>query len=177
MVAGTAGGRRLKSPSGRSVRPMTERVREAVFASLGSQGVIDGARVLDLFAGTGAIGIEALSRGASEAVFVEADHAAAATVTANLTLTGLPGGSVVRDDVLRYLVRTVERFDLAFADPPYRFDDWQKLLAVLPAEVAVLESTAVIEPEGDWVLTASRRYGGSVVTFLRHASQEPSSAD
>jgi 16S rRNA (guanine966-N2)-methyltransferase len=151
---------------------MTERVREAVFASLGSQELIEGARVLDLFAGTGAIGIEALSRGAKEAVFVEADHAAAETVKANLTITGIAGGSVVRDDVLRYLERTEQRFDLAFADPPYKFEDWDKLLAVLPADRAVLESTAVIEPGPEWVVTATRRYGGSVVTFLRHAGQE-----
>ncbi|MDQ6927628.1 MAG: RsmD family RNA methyltransferase, partial [Actinomycetota bacterium] len=112
VVAGTVGGRRLQSPSGRNVRPMTEKVREAVFASLGSQGVVEGARVVDLFAGTGAIGIEALSRGAREAVFVEADPAAAATVEANLAITRLPGGSVVRDDVLRYLARPPEPFDL-----------------------------------------------------------------
>jgi len=151
---------------------MTERVREAVFASLGSQGVIEGARVLDLFAGTGAIGIEALSRGASGAVFVEADHAAAEVVEANLAITGLPGGTVVRDDVLRFLERDTSRFDLAFADPPYKFDDWQRLLSVLTAERAVLESTAPIDAGEGWVLTGTRRYGGSVVTFLRRASDD-----
>jgi 16S rRNA (guanine966-N2)-methyltransferase len=149
---------------------MTEKVREAVFASLGSQGVIEGARVVDLFAGTGAIGIEALSRGAREAVFVEADPAAAATVEANLALTGLPGGSLVRDDVLRYLARRPERFDVAFADPPFRFDDWQSLLSRLPADIAVVESTAAIDPGADWMLTGTRRYGGSVVTFLHQPS-------
>ncbi len=151
---------------------MTEKVREAVFASLGSQGVVEGARVLDMFAGTGAIGIEALSRGAREAVFVEADPAAAATVEANLALTGLTGGTLVRDDVLRYLARPSERFDLAFGDPPFRFDQWERLLALLPADLAVLESKAPIEPGEDWVLTGTRRYGGSVVSFLRHRSTD-----
>lgn len=172
VVAGKAGGRRLHSPSGRNVRPMTEKVREAIFATLGSQGVVEGARVLDMFAGTGAIGIEALSRGAREAVFVEADPAAATTVEDNLTVTGLPGGTLVRDDVLRYLARRPERFDLAFADPPFRFDAWERLLSLLPADMAVLESTAPIEPGEDWVRTGTRRYGGSVVTFLRHPSKD-----
>jgi 16S rRNA (guanine966-N2)-methyltransferase len=151
---------------------MTEKVREAVFASLNSQGVIEGARVLDLFAGTGAIGIEALSRGARETVFVEADHAAAEVVEANLALTGLSGGSVVRDDVVRFLDRSQTRFDIAFADPPYKFDDWPSLLLVLKAELAVLESTAAVEPGDAWVLSSTRRYGGSVVTFLRPASTD-----
>jgi 16S rRNA (guanine966-N2)-methyltransferase len=151
---------------------MTEKVREAIFASLGSQGVVEGARVLDMFAGTGAIGIEALSRGAREAVFVEADPAAAATVQANLALTGLAGGSLVRDDVLRYLARPPDRFDLAFADPPFRFDDWPKLLSLLPADLAVFESTAPIAPVEGWVVTGARRYGGSVVTFLRQPNKD-----
>jgi 16S rRNA (guanine966-N2)-methyltransferase len=141
--------------------------------------VLEGARVLDLFAGTGAIGIEALSRGAKEAVFVEADHAAADTVKTNLAITGLAGGSVVRDDVVRFLNSYASRpgarsepFDIAFADPPYKFDDWQNLLSALRAERAVLESTAPIAPGPRWVLTASRRYGGTVVTFLRHAGND-----
>lgn len=168
IVAGSAGGRRLESPSGRNVRPMTERVREAVFASLGSQRVLEGARVLDLFAGSGAIGIEALSRGAREAVFVEADHTTANTIEANLRLTGVRGGSVVRADVLKFLELPGERFDLAFADPPYRFEAWPDLLTRLDADLAVLESVKAVEPVGGWVVTSSRRYGGSVVTFLRH---------
>lgn len=160
---------------------MTEKVREAVFASLNSQGLIEGARVLDLFAGTGAIGIEALSRGARQVVFVEADHAAAEVVEANLALTGLPGGSLVRADVLRFLQGAgsrAQRFDLAFADPPYKFDDWQNLLSVLPAERGVLEWTAAVDPPEGWEVTSTRRYGGSVVTFLRHASTDsPASTD
>jgi 16S rRNA (guanine966-N2)-methyltransferase len=159
---------------------MTERVREAVFASLGSLDLLDGARVLDLFAGTGAIGIEALSRGAKEAVFVEADHAAAATVLANLAATGFSGvGRIVREDVLRYLERTpagTEPFDLAFADPPYRFTDWHRLLRSLPATTAVFESTKEITAVEGWESTDTRRYGGSVVTFLRRSPSQDSPA-
>ncbi|MFN2506284.1 MAG: RsmD family RNA methyltransferase, partial [Acidimicrobiales bacterium] len=91
VVAGLAGGRRLQAPEGRSIRPTSERVREAVFASLGSLGAVQGARVLDLFAGSGALGIEALSRGARSATFVDSDLRAVAAIRANLAAVGLVG--------------------------------------------------------------------------------------
>src|SRR5436853_7744768 len=120
VVAGSAGGRRLQAPPGRRLRPTSERVREAVFATLGSLGAVEGTRVVDLFAGTGALGIEALSRGATAATFVDDDATAVATVKANLQATGLVG-TVVRSDVLRFLESAAERYDLALADPPYAF--------------------------------------------------------
>src|SRR6185295_18675776 len=125
VVGGTAGGRRLHAPAGRALRPTSERVREAVFSSLESMGGLDGAAVLDLFAGTGALGIEALSRGASHAVFVDADSDALAAVRSNLEATGLTGsGHVVRSDVVKFLERQNDVFDVAFADPPYEFQAW-----------------------------------------------------
>src|SRR4051812_37946136 len=102
VVAGTAGGRRLQAPQGRDIRPTSDRVREAIFSSLDSLGVLAEARVLDLFAGTGALGIEALSRGAAEATFVDDYPGAIQIVKANLAATELAGrATVVRADVLR----------------------------------------------------------------------------
>ena len=117
VVAGEFGGRRLKAPPGLDTRPTADRVREAVFSILGS---VDGLRVADLYAGSGALGIEALSRGASTAVFVESDRAAADVIEQNLATLGATGGEVVRRDVLAWLGSAGERaFDLVFCDPPY----------------------------------------------------------
>ena len=169
IVAGTAGGRRLQVPAGRKLRPTSERVREAVFSSLTSQGLVVGARVLDLFAGTGALGIEALSRGAREATFVEADPAAVAAIKANLAGTGLTGGTVVVADALRFLADPGADFDLAFVDPPYSFNAWRDVLDRLPSAVAVLESRRPVDPGPGWEVTRSARYGDTAVTVVRRA--------
>ena len=118
VVAGAFRGRPLRAPPGRGTRPTSDRVREALFSILGP---LDGARVLDLFAGSGALGIEALSRGAAEAVFVESDPAAAAVIERNLEAVGGPPARVVRRDAVRWLRGRPpgERFDLVFLDPPY----------------------------------------------------------
>jgi 16S rRNA (guanine966-N2)-methyltransferase len=167
VVAGTAGGRRLHAPPGRALRPTSERVREAVFSSLESMGGLDGAKVVDLFAGTGALGIEALSRGASRAVFVDADPVALAVVRSNLEATGLThNGHVVRSDVVRFLQRQHEGFDLAFADPPYEFQAWDQVLPLLGARIAVLESNRELDLGGSWRTTKQKRYGDTVVTVV-----------
>ncbi len=166
VVAGTAGGRRLQSLRGSQLRPTSERVREALFATLGSMGVIEGAAVVDLFAGTGALGIEALSRGAAAATFVDDEPKAVAVIRANLEATGLEG-TVVRSDVLRYLRTTPATFDLALVDPPYAFERWAELLAALSASLAALESDRPIEVEPGWAIVRTRRYGDSVVTLAR----------
>src|SRR5947209_1526528 len=116
VVAGIAGGQRLRAPKGDSIRPTSDRVRESIFNSLDSLGAVEGAAVADLFAGTGALGIEALSRGAVSAVFVDDDRAAVAVVRANLDATGLAGphATVVQSDVLRW-VRTAPPVDLVLA--------------------------------------------------------------
>jgi 16S rRNA (guanine966-N2)-methyltransferase len=167
VVAGTAGGRRLHAPAGRALRPTSERVREAVFSSLESMGGLDGAKVVDLFAGTGALGIEALSRGASRAVFVDADPVALAAVRSNLEATGLThNGHVVRSDVVRFLQRQHVGFDLAFADPPYEFQAWDQVLPLLGARIAVLESNRELDLGGSWRTTKQKRYGDTVVTVV-----------
>jgi 16S rRNA (guanine966-N2)-methyltransferase len=179
VVAGTAGGRRLVAPPGRRLRPTTDRVREAMFSSLASMDAIRDARVLDLFAGTGALGIEALSRGAASATFVDADHAAIRVVEQNLATTGLGArAKVVRADALRFVEFIAqesgdETFDLALVDPPYAFDQWARLLAALPARLAVLETGDHIDIGPPWAPVRSRRHGDTVVTLVRRQQGAP----
>jgi len=167
VVAGVARGRRLEAPRGRGTRPTSDRVREAVFNTLGSLDAVNGAVVVDLFAGSGAMGIEALSRGAREAVFVESDARAAAAVGANLRATGLAEqGRVLRAGVERWLASDPGHVDLALVDPPYDWDGWPGLLAALDADVAVLESDREIDPGTDWLVLRMKRYGTTVVTIV-----------
>ena len=169
VVAGVAGGRRLRAPAGRRVRPTSERVREALFNSLGSLDAVVGATVLDLFAGTGALGIEALSRGATTATFVDADVEAVRAIRDNLAATGLAErATVVNTDVFRFLAGPrPEPVDVAFADPPYAFDDWPRLLASLPARMVAIEAGTHVALVPGWRALRSKRYGDSVVTLAR----------
>ena len=169
VVAGKARGRRLQAPPGLDVRPTSDRVREAIFDMLASREAVVGATVVDLFAGTGALGIEALSRGAATATFVDHDRGALDAVRANLVATGLYArGTAVQDDALRWL-ESAPPFDLAFADPPYAFDQWTTLLGSLHADLVVLESGKELEPPelGGWEVLKVRHYGGTVVTLAR----------
>ena len=142
VVAGTRGGRRITAPKGRDVRPTSDRVREALFSILGER--VEGARVLDLFAGTGALGIEALSRGAAQATFVDRDTAA---VRANLDALELDG-EVHRRDAEAFLRTAAGEYDLVFLDPPYREAGrlGPKLADTLPA---VLAPGALVVSESD----------------------------
>ena len=170
MIAGTYGGRRLQAPPGTDTRPTADRVREALFSILGDR-VLD-ARVLDLFAGSGALGIEALSRGAAEATFVDRGAPAIRAIGSNLEALGADG-TVVRAEVLRFLggaSRSGRSYDLVFLDPPYRLD--AALARALPAAVkAVLapEATVVAESdrraplEIDLPLDDERRYGDTLI--------------
>jgi 16S rRNA (guanine966-N2)-methyltransferase len=138
VIAGQAGGRRLAVPPGTTTRPTSDRAREGLFASLLSElGTFDGARVLDLYAGSGAIGLEALSRGAERVLLVESDARAAAVIKANVKAVDLPGATVAVDRAERLLARPPaggqnhdhdhdhdqDRFDLVIADPPYALAD------------------------------------------------------
>ena len=148
-------------------------MREALFSIIGS---VDGASVLDLFAGSGALGLEALSRGASSCVFVERDRAAARTVAANLQKLRLTGATVVTRDVaaaLRDDRKRGRRYDLVFADPPY--DEWEKhapvLAELVPAIVSddalvVVETDERVEPDLPLDLVTTRRYGSARITVL-----------
>lgn len=169
-MAGTARGRRLVAPAGGSTRPTGDRVREATFNALESLGALRGAEVLDLFAGSGALGIEALSRGAARATFVDKDPRVLTVIRANLAATGLAGSArVVRSEALRYLTEQAGAVDVALLDPPYRFDDraWERLLATVTSPLAVLESDRTIEVGERWDVLRSKRYGGTVVALVR----------
>lgn len=156
---------------GATTRPTSERVREATFNALGSLAAVEGATVLDLFAGSGALGIEALSRGAERATFVDHDRAARAAIEANLATCGLADvARVVAGPAERFLAdaaRVGERFDLALLDPPYGFDDWAGLLPLVPADLVVVESGREPPPLEGWEALRSKRYGRAHVTFLR----------
>ncbi|CAN5558376.1 16S rRNA (guanine(966)-N(2))-methyltransferase RsmD [soil metagenome] len=168
IVAGSARGRRLTTPTGLEVRPTTDRVREAVFNALGSLDALDGAAVIDLFAGSGALGIEALSRGASHVTVVDSSPKALAAVRSNLATCGFEGAAtVVRADAAAHLAHSTEQFDLALLDPPYGFDAWDDLLATLRADTLVIESDRTVDTGVDNEVLRERRYGGTVVTIAR----------
>lgn len=175
VIAGSARGHRLQSPRGSRTRPTTDRVRESVFAALGSRRSLDGATVLDLFAGSGALGIEALSRGAARAVFVDEDAGAVSCVRNNLAATGLAArAEVVRQRAQTWLDSAAgqESVDVAFCDPPYAFDDWDGLLGALRARLVVIESDRFVEAPG-WDVARQRRYGTTFVTFAEPSSARP----
>lgn len=179
IVAGAAGGRRLQVPS-RGTRPTSDRVREAVFSAVESRMDLDGARVLDLYAGSGALGLEALSRGAAHARFVEADRSAAGLLRRNAAALGLSGAQITVAAVEAVLVEPpCEPYDLVLADPPYAKGEAElgAVLAALvsrcwlaPGALLVVEraarSPAPSWPEGVAVLT-HRRYGETRVYYGR----------
>jgi len=149
VIAGEAKGRRLKSPRGMETRPTSDKVKEALFSILGNR-VVD-TRMLDLFAGTGAIGIEALSRGAARVDFVESDRAMADILEKNLTACGFHGrAEVYRMDAFKFLKQIRQPYDLIFADPPYHAWHLKKLL---PA----VERGAMISPDGLLIVEHFRR--------------------
>lgn len=145
-------------------------MREATFNALHSLDAVEGATVLDLFAGSGAMGIEALSRGASHATFVDHDGAAIAAIRRNLDATGLAArATVVRGDAARSAATPA---DLAILDPPYATDDaaWSALLTALAADLAVLESDREVAVPEPWRILRLRRYGGTVVALARRTT-------
>jgi 16S rRNA (guanine966-N2)-methyltransferase len=190
IVAGTAGGTTLFVPKGQDVRPTMDRVRAAIFSSLFE--VVPGAHVLDLFAGTGALGLEALSRGAAEAVLVEKDPRAISTIERNLAGTKLQP-KVVESDVFSYLDRLAPRahFEIVFADPPYakkpgERDFTPELLAsealgecLTPNGIFVLEHLPGAKlPLGQrWECVRQKRYGATEVAFLRRLAMPSAPAD
>lgn len=176
VVSGVARGRLLRAPAGAGTRPTSDRVREAVFSMLASMEALEGATVLDLFAGSGAMGIEALSRGAASAVFVDLDAQALRATRANLEAIGELGSlaTVVGCDALRYLERA-PGFDVVLADPPYSYGEWPALLARLEriAGVLVAETGSRWDPGTAWETVKVRAYGGTVVTVARPFAREP----
>ena len=181
VIAGEAGGRRLAVPDGRDTRPTSDRAREGLFATVSSiLGPLAGSRVLDLYAGSGAVGLEALSRGAEHVLLVENGARAARVIRQNIDAIGLPGAMVVTDRVERVLARgpaqapgsgAAARYDVVFADPPYALaeEDVSRMLALLaagawlaPGALVIVEratrSGPVRWPDG-FVPDRARKYG------------------
>lgn len=170
VVAGSAKGRRLQAPDGTGVRPTGDRVREAMFDMLSSLDAVVGRSVADLFAGTGALGIEALSRGAAVATFVDDDAATLDVVRTNLVVTGLYArATVVKSDVLDWIA-TAAPVDVALVDPPYAFAAWPAVLDGLSAGLAVLESDRELDVGPAWEVRKVKHYGGTVVTLAEPAT-------
>jgi 16S rRNA (guanine966-N2)-methyltransferase len=177
IIAGTHRGHTIHAPKGVDTRPTGDRVREAAFNLIGP---VDGATVLDLFAGSGAMGLEALSRGADRVVFVESDAQAARTIDRNLEKLRLTGATILRRDAVLALgaeVSAGRTYDLVLVDPPYAMfaDLLPQLERYLPSVLAgdgllVVETDARTEPELPLALRTSRRYGAARLTLFEHAS-------
>jgi len=178
IIAGRFRGRRLaavgKGDAGAHLRPTTDRVRESLFNVLANTGAIPGARVLDLFAGTGALGLEALSRGAEHVSFVESGRVAQGLLAKNIEITGSKGETrVIRRDATRLGACDTEPFDLIFLDPPYGKGLGQTALAAARAggwiasgALVVWEENAPMAPPEGFALLERRRYGDTHVTLL-----------
>jgi 16S rRNA (guanine966-N2)-methyltransferase len=173
VIGGRSRGRRLAAKLPQTVRPTSDRVRESIFDILGSQGGVDGLDVVDLFCGSGALGLEALSRGAASVTFVDEDADALAAVRANLDGVGLG------DQPTRFVRATLPGwlggappYDLALCDPPYDFSAWPELLSALQAERVVMESSAEIALPDPWMVTRERRYGGTLVTVAQRSDTD-----
>ena len=174
VVAGSLRGRHVIAPEGESTRPTTDRARQATFNSLDSFGFVDEAKVVDLFAGSGAMGIEALSRGAASCAFVERDRKALDAIRQNIATLDLgERTSVISGDVMTAVV-AMRNVDLVLADPPYDFENWSRLLEILvsvlaPGGVVVAESGREIKALEGWEILRSKRYGRAWVAFLQRA--------
>ena len=186
VIAGSAKGVRLRAP-GAGTRPLADRVKQTLFAILEPE--LEGARVLDLFAGSGAGGIEALSRGAASATFVDKDQGAAAVIDANLRATGLVGANatVIRWDVVRWLgeANAEVEFDVVLVDPPYAETELlTRVLEILGAPGAPVATEARVVAKHFWrdrpperigrlALERDRRFGETALTFYRRTGSEP----
>ncbi len=172
IIAGSKRGARIAAPKGVATRPTGDRVREAAFNLIGP---VDGAAVLDLFAGSGALGLEALSRGAASATFVESDRVACRTISQNLEKLGLTGARVVCGDAVWTLRQEPRTYDIVLVDPPYELwaeleprlaDGLARVLA--PDGLVLVETGSKTEPVLPLALRTSRRYGSARLTVFEH---------
>jgi 16S rRNA (guanine966-N2)-methyltransferase len=177
IISGERKGHTIFAPKGRDTRPTSDRVRENVFNIVAPW--VEDARVLDLYAGSGAMGLEALSRGAAAVVFVESDPDAVRAIERNLDKLRLTGATVVRTGATTGLAQEASagrQYDLVLADPPYAMTDYETLARYLPRVLAddgllVLESSARIEPElAGLAVRTTRKYGSTRVTVFEHGA-------
>jgi len=196
VIAGEAGGRRLAVPAGRDTRPTSDRAREGLFATIASMaGSLAGTRVLDLYAGSGAVGLEALSRGAGHVLLVESGARASRVIRANIEAIDLPGAEVVTDRVERVLARgpdpsaREDRYDVVFADPPYAQADQEVsgMLVTLadrgwlaPGALVIVERATRSEPlswPAGFTADRARRYGEATFWYARYAQHARRASD
>lgn len=179
VITGSARGARLRSLDGNDVRPTAERVKEAVFSTI--QFDIEGRRVLDLFGGCGQMGIEALSRGAESAVFVDSSADSIRMIADNLKTTGLSDkASVIRKDYKLFLSTCADRFDIAFIDPPYHAGFYESALALTAEHMSDYgiifcehpSDVSVPERAGDFAKHREYRYGKVLITSYRKEESE-----
>lgn len=171
VVAGELRGRLFEAPPGHDTRPTTDKVREATFNALGSLDLVRDATVADLFAGSGGLGIEALSRGAAHVTFVERDRVALRVLRDNLRSLGLDARSKVVPGDAIVIVAGLD-VDLVLADPPYEFDHWPALLAATRAGFVVAEAGRALDDldAPGWEVIRTKRYGRTWVTFFERIS-------
>jgi 16S rRNA (guanine966-N2)-methyltransferase len=168
IIAGEKKGHRIAAPKGATTRPTSDFVRETAFNLIGP---VDGASVLDVFAGSGALGLEALSRGAAHATFIESDCQACRTINANLDKLRL-NATVLCQDAVRALATERNTFDLVLADPPYEFEDLARIAPHLrrvlaPGGLLVYQTAARVEPEIEGLhVRTSRKYGSARLTLF-----------
>jgi 16S rRNA (guanine966-N2)-methyltransferase len=175
IIAGTAKGRRLRAPDGRTTRPITDRAKEGIFNMLVSRVDLDDSKVLDLYAGSGSFGIECLSRGAGHVTFVEMGRPAAATIAQNLDTLGFSANaSIVTSSAQQALVGRPgqQSFDVVFCDPPYADDPWSELLPIIPADFLIAHADRDVELTAQWVEIKRRNYGRARVVLARRKQLE-----
>lgn len=193
IIAGVAGGRRLEVPAGRATRPTSDRAREGLFAAVTALlGSLEGISVLDLYAGSGAVGLEALSRGAADVLMIESDPGAAQVIKRNIDALGLPGARLVKERVDRALRRgpgSIGPRDLVFADPPYsaRDDELSDMLVQLTARRWLISDALVVLERnarsaappwpGGYSQQQSRRYGETLLWYGRASGGVPAAAE
>lgn len=169
VISGSARGRRLEAPSGTGTRPITDRAKEAIFNMVQSLGGVEGAVVIDLYAGSGSFGIECLSRGAERVTFVERDRRAAAVLSSNLDRLGFADRALVKVTTVERALAGLEPADIAFCDPPYADDPWISLLEAVPARLLVGHAQFDVPLTERWTEVRRRTYGRSRVVVAELA--------
>jgi 16S rRNA (guanine966-N2)-methyltransferase len=165
IVSGIAKGRKLLTPLSQDVRPSKDRVREAIFNSLTSFELIDGRHFIDLFAGSGALGLEALSRGARKVTFVDNQKACIDVIETNVGALGFEkNAEIILSDYVHQLGQ-IQADNVVILDPPYKFENWEGLLNSIEADVVVIESDRNVSIMEPWNIIKAKRYGTTMVTI------------
>lgn len=179
IITGLYRGRTIRTVGGLAVRPATDRVRQAIFNMLSNRMLLEGSSVLDLFAGSGSLGLEALSRGAASAVFVEGDRSAAGMIEGTVKEFGCgPSAVVICADALAFLEQETEAYDLIFADPPYAFEKTAALPRLIfsrgllgPRGILLIEHARPLSFDSTelYAVGPVKRFGRTIVTFFQGA--------